>query len=156
MKKIPLDAEQHVGITIMVFVEGTILKPKTLLSLYNHNSYVPIGNAAGIINAWHQQGANIVYCTSRKKKQADDMANLLRKHNLRGLYLAAREPRESYADIVETIQPDILIEDDCRSIGGTWQLCITKVDPKIKEKIKSIIVPEFKGIDNLSANIKQL
>jgi len=49
-----------------------------------------------------------------------------------------------------------LIEDDCKSIGGAWQMCITKVKPEIKKNIVSIIVPEFKGIDNLPTDIQQL
>jgi len=156
MNKISLDAESCTGLTIMVFAEGTILKPKSWLSLYSHQSYVPIGNAVNLINAWQLQGANIIYCTSRREKQADDIANILRKYNFVGLCLVARESHESYKDIVETLQPDVLIEDDCRSIGGSWQMCITKVTPETKENIKSIVVPEFKGIDNLSTDINHL
>ena len=156
MKKIPLEAEQHAGLTVMVFAEGTILKPKSWRSLYRHNSYVPIGNAVRIINAWRQQGANIIYCTSRRKAQAEDMASLLKKHGFRGLYLAARESGQTYADIVETIQPDILVEDNCKSVGGAWQMCITKVKREVKENIKSIVVPEFKGIDSLSTDVMLL
>ena len=84
------------------------------------------------------------------------MANILKKYNFSGLYLVARESQESYADIVETLQPDILIEDDCKSIGGAWQMCITKVKSDIRENIKSIVVREFKGIDNLSDDIELL
>lgn len=141
---------------IMIFAEGTILKPKSILTLYNHDSYIPIGSAVEIIQTWQRQGANIVYCTSRKKKQADEMAKLLMHHGFSGNYLVARESRESYADMVEVLQPDILIEDDCKSIGGAWQMCITKVKPELKKRIKHISVPEFKGIDNLSVNIRQL
>ena len=156
MKKIYLDREQNTGLTIIVFAEGTILKPKSLLSLYRHNAYVPIGNAVNIISLWAQQGANIIYCTSRRKKKADAMANILKKYNFSGLCLVAREGKESYADVVAALLPNILIEDNCKSIGGAWQMCITKVNPKIKENIKSIIVPEFKGIDALADNIKRL
>ena len=35
-------------------------------------------------------------------------------------------------------------------------MCITKVKPELKNRIKHIVVPEFKGIDNLSADIKRL
>lgn len=60
------------------------------------------------------------------------------------------------SNIIEALCPDILIKDDCKSIGGDWQMCITKVNLELKEKIKSIIVPEFKGIDNLSFDINCL
>lgn len=156
MKKIILNTEPKTGPTIMVFAEGTILKSKSWLSLYNHNTYIPIGNAVSIIESWQSQGANIIYCTSRKKKQAEKIASLIKKHGFKGSLLVAREQKESYKDIVEMLQPDILIEDDCKSIGGAWQMCITKVNPEIKEKIVSIIVPEFKGIDSLNIDIERL
>ncbi|WP_148602223.1 hypothetical protein [Acetobacterium tundrae] len=156
MRKILLNAKYHIDLTIMVFVEGTIIKPKSWLSLYNHNRYVPIGNAVKIIKTWQQQGANIIFCTSRKKSQADDIAILLKEYGFIGSFLIAREPKESYKDIVEMLQPDILIEDDCKSIGGAWQMCITKVNLDIKKNILSIVVPEFQGIDHLSLNIEQL
>ncbi len=72
-----------------------------------------------------------------------------------GTYLVAREQKESYKDIVEELLPDILIEDDCKSIGGACQMCITKVDPIIKSKIVAIAVPEFKGIDSLSLDLEK-
>lgn len=156
MRKILLNENHHTSFTIMLFVEGTILKPKSWFSLYNHNGYIPIGNAVKIIKTWQQQGANIIYCTSRKKSQADDIANLLKIYGFVGSFLVSREQKESYKDIVEMLRPDILIEDDCKSIGGGWQRCITKVNKEVKEKILSIVVPEFKGIDNLPVDIEQL
>lgn len=156
MKKIPLGNNSQTGITIMVFAEGTILKPRSLFSHFNHNSYIPIGNAADIIKLWHIQGANIIYCTSRKEKQAEDMARLLKSFGFYGNYLTARERKEHYKDIVESVKPDVLVEDNCRSIGGAWQMCITRVSPEIKNNIVSVVVPEFVGIDNLPTNIYEL
>lgn len=156
MKKIAWNTERHAGHTIMIFTEGTILKPKSWLTLYNHHSYVPIGNAVSIIQSWEQQGANIIYCTFRKNKQADAIAALLKQYGFPGMYLVSRESKERYQNLVEAIKPNILIEDDCKSIGGAWQMCITKVRPEIKEKIQAIIVPEFKGIDHLPTDIQQL
>jgi len=140
----------------MIFVEGTILKPKSWLSLYKHNAYVPIGNSVKIIEMWEKQGANIIYCTSRRRMQADNIAVLLKRFGFSGAFLTVRDFGEKYKDIVEILKPNILIEDDCKSIGGAWQMCITKVKPEIKKNIVSIIVPEFKGIDNLPINIEQL
>lgn len=156
MKKIYLDRQPHTALTIMIFLEGTVLKPKSWFTLYNHKSYIPIGNVVEIIKSWEQQGANIIYCTSRKRKQAEEIANILQKYGFAGSFMAVREAKESYKDIVEMIRPDILIEDDCRSIGGAWQMCITHVKPEIKQSIKSIVIPEFKGIDHLSKDINQL
>lgn len=156
MEKIHLDKGLFHGPKIMLFAEGTVLKPKSWLSLYHHKSYVPIGNAAGLTVSWQRQGADIIYCTSRRKRQMMDMVNMLDKYGFAGSALVSRAPKESYAELVEAVQPDILIEDDCKSIGGAWQMCITKVTPDVKEKINSIIVPEFKGIDHLSMDIKDL
>ena len=156
MEKVHIGTEQHAGLTIMVFAEGTILMPKSWLGLYNHSSYVPIGNAVNIVNAWQQQEANIIYCTSRRKKQAVKTASILRAYGFCGFCLVAREAKECYVDIVEALRPDILIEDDCKSIGGTWQTCIHKVKAEIKQQIKSIVVSEFKGINHLSVDISDL
>ena len=60
-----------------------------------------------------------------------------------------QKKKESYADLVERIKPDILIEDDCRSIGGEKMWCITNVNEKIRNSIKSIIVEEFQEIDHI-------
>lgn len=156
MRKFLLNEKSNANITILLFTEGTIIKPKSWFSLYNHKSYIPIGNAVKIIRAWQQQGADIIYCTSRRKKQADDIAGLLKKYGFAGSFLIARDVKESYKDIVEMVSPDILIEDDCKSIGGAWQMCITNINQELKDKIKSIVVPEFKGIDNLPTDMDQL
>ena len=143
-------------LTIMIFTEGTILKPSSWFRLYHHKSYVPIGNCVEIIKGWRAQGANIVYCTSQKGNKARDIAFLLKQYGFTGSKLYFRNRGEKYKDIVEMIRPKVLIEDDCRSIGGSWQMCITKVDPGIKGKIRSIVVPEFKGIDHLPRKLSTL
>ncbi len=136
--------------TIMLFAEGTVLGPKSILGLYFHTKYIPIANCREKIRAWEEQGAEIVYITSRKtEKQVDEIKDLLEKYDFPGRRLYYRDRKQKYKDIVEAVMPDILIEDDCRSIGGQWQMCITHVNPELKEKMKSIVVKEFKGIDHL-------
>ena len=66
--------------------------------------------------------------------------------------ILCREKGEQYNEIVERIRPNILIEDDCKSIGGQKEWCITNVRKELKEEILSIIVPEFKGIDDIKIN----
>ena len=135
--------------TIMIFTEGTILSPKNILGLYFHAQYIPIGNCVEKIRSWEEQGAKIVYITSRKSlKQVGEIRYLLDRFGFPGSHLYYRE-KLKYKDVVEKVMPDVLIEDDCRSIGGQWQWCITHVEPEQKEKITSIIVKEFKGIDDL-------
>ena len=148
-----LSAERGVSpntTTIMIFTEGTVLGPKNILGLYFHANYIPIGNCREKIRSWAEQGAEIVYITSRKTgKQVNEIHFLLAKYDFPGTRLYYREKNQKYKDIVEEVMPDILIEDDCWSIGGKWQMCITHVKPGLKERIESIVVKEFKGIDHL-------
>lgn len=156
MKCIELYKAHETIITIMIFCEGTILKPKSLFSIYNHRAYIPIGNCIKKISGWQEQGAEIIYCTSRKGKQAEGIAELMLQYGIPGTYLYYREKGESYSDIVEKLRPDVLIEDDCKSIGGIWQMCISKVDENIRNQIRSIVVNEFKGIDHLPDDLSSL
>jgi len=106
-----------------------------------------------LISKWAEQGAEIIYCTSRKKKQAEEIADILCKYGFRGAQLYFREKGQKYKDIVEIVRPNILVEDDCRSIGGRWQMCITYVALEIKCSVHSVVVKEFKGIDELADDI---
>lgn len=151
------DRKEANKLRIMVFTEGTILGPKSVLYHFSHSSYVPIGASVERLKAWEQQGAEILYITSRKKeKQVGEIKKLLLKYDFPGEYLYYRGTGKKYKDIVEEVVPDVLIEDDCRSIGGSWQMCITYVKPEIKVKIKSIVVKEFKGIGDLLHLLSEL
>ena len=157
MAYLELSKKQDGKVKIMIFTEGTVLKPKSSISLYDLANYVPIGNSVDIIKSWQEQGAEIVYCTSRKKeKQVNEIAELLKKYGYAGTKLYFRGVKEKYKNIVQTVMPDFLIEDDCKSIGGSWQMCITYVEASMKNRIKSIVVNEFKGIDRLPTQIMEL
>ena len=52
--------------------------------------------------------------------------------------------------------PDLLIEDDCRSIGGEAEMTYPHIDPGKKIFIQSIVVREFSGIDHLPDNLDEL
>ncbi|MBP1664351.1 MAG: hypothetical protein H6Q19_1491 [Bacteroidetes bacterium] len=144
-------------LTIMIFLEGAILGPKRLIDHFSHAKYIPIGNCIAKINRWSNEGARIVYMTYVKKESSAEAArNILVRYGFSGQYLYHRIKGEKYKDIVEAVKPDILIEDDCKSIGGKWQMSITYVDKDIKNKIKSIVVKEFKGIDLLPDNLTEL
>lgn len=149
--------EKVFKIKIMIFTEGTVLKPPSVFQHFNHESYLPIGNAASLISAWEAQGAEINYLTSRKRpKQIKQTKKILLSYNFPGKYLYYRDKGQKYKDLVELVYPDILIEDDCRSIGGSWQWSITYVKPEIRNNIKSIITREFKGIDELPSELEKL
>jgi len=48
------------------------------------------------------------------------------------------------------------LEDDCDCIGGKKEMTITYVGRDLKKKIKSIVVKEFAGIDDLPDKISDL
>lgn len=142
---------------IMVFTEGTILGPRNILLQFDHASYVPIKGCVHILQNWEKQGAEISYITSRKKiKQVNIIKNILLNYGFPGQTLYYREKGQKYKDLVEEVLPDVLVEDNCKSIGGKWQMSITYVKQELKEKIKSIVVKEFKGIDHLPQQLSKL
>lgn len=126
--------------------------------VYDFARYVPIGNAASKIFIWRKQGAEMSYLTSRRYKvEIDTIGEILEKYNFPNYSnLHYRQQGEDYKDVAEKLVPDILIEDDCGSIGGENEMTYTFIKPRLKEKIKSIPVKEFGGIDHLPDNLEEL
>lgn len=117
-------------------------------SVLDYGSYIPVGNAVEKLNNWKRQGAEIIYLSSHELEVDVEKDRLvLRKFSFPEGQVLYRKDRETYKDIAERIIPDILIEDDCESIGGEKEMTITFVRPDIKEKTKSIVVKEFQGKD---------
>jgi hypothetical protein len=142
---------------ILIFTEGTILKHKNIFSIYNYKKYIPIKNCVDKIKKWNEQGFEIKYLTSRKSiKTVFVIRDLLEKYNFPGNYLYFRNKTEEYHNIAEDIMPKILIEDNCKSIGGIKQTTIYKINDIKKSAIKSIMVDEFNGIDHLPNNTMEL
>ena len=52
--------------------------------------------------------------------------------------------------------PDVIVEDDCESIGGEEEMTCPGIRPELKSTVKSIVVKEFGGIDHLPDNIVEL
>ncbi|TSC56936.1 MAG: Uncharacterized protein Greene071421_446 [Parcubacteria group bacterium Greene0714_21] len=169
---------------ILVFLQGTLIMHKNAVgktreeiieqvkaqgeSVRDFSSYVPIGNAVDKLKKWTKQGAEIFYLsalTEDKKARGDEIIGkegikvdqeILNRYGFPKGEIYHRQKGESYAQIAEKIVPDILIEDDCESIGGEKAMTITFVRPEIKKMIKSVVVKEFSGVDHLPDNIKDL
>jgi hypothetical protein len=158
---------------ILIFLHGTLIMHKSAEnktreervgqvmngepSVHDYASYIPVGNAVEKLKFWQSQGAEILYLSSHET--AEDVGKdklVLEKYGFPKGQVFYRQNGESYKDIAETIIPDVLVEDDCESIGGEVEMTITFVKPEIKQKIKSIIVKEFSGIDNLPDKINEL
>lgn len=158
---------------ILVFLHGTIIMHKRAenktreerveqvlnndSSVHDYISYIPVGNAVEKLKSWQSQGAEILYLSSHKTAENVEKDNsVLEKYSFPKGQILYRQNGESYKDITERIIPNVLIEDDCESIGGEKEMTIAFVKPEIKRKIKSIVVKEFSGIDNLPDNIEKL
>lgn len=157
----------------MIFTEGTIIVHKNSArhsreqivqqiidkepSIHDYGSYIPIGDAVKKLTQWKNQGAEIFYLTSRRKpKEISDIKSVLQRYSFPDGQLLFRQNDEKYKDVAKKIMPDVLIEDDCESIGGTEEMTITHIDPILKAKIISIRVREFGGIDHLENKISAL
>lgn len=118
---------------------------------------VPIGNSAKKIEAWKQQEAAIVYLTSRiKSNEVNIIREVLKKYKFPEGKLLFRKVDENYRDVAEKVMPDVIVEDDCESIGGEPEMTYPGIRPELKSKIKSIVVKEFGGIDHLPDSLAEL
>ena len=131
---------------------------KRLRSVYDYGHYIPNGNAVKKLLTWKDQGAEIFYLTSRTSKmQVNDIKRVLKKFDFPDAQnLLFCQKGEKYNEIAEKLMPDILIEDDCESIGGEAEMTYPYIRPKLKKKIKSIVIKEFEGIDHLPDKILNL
>jgi hypothetical protein len=161
-------------VKVMVFLHGTTIMHKNAAgrtrdervkqvldrrdeSLYDFESYVPVVNAAKKLHTWWGQGAEIVYLSSHMRFEDVEIDQaVLRNHDFPAGQVFFRQSGERYSDVAERVLPDILIEDDCESIGGENEMTYPQVKPELKSKIKSIVVKEFGGIDHLPDNIGEL
>jgi len=115
-------------------------------SVRDFANYVPISQANKKIKIWANAGAEIFYLTSRTGAQVDKISNLIRKYDFPNPEnLAYRVDGEEYCDVVKRIQPTVLIEDDCESIGGQSEM----ISSTLSNEIRTIVLKEFEGIDKL-------
>lgn len=149
---------------VMVFTEGTIFTHSKWIGLTREETVqrvkegegddyagiVPIGGAVRKIQTWSDAGAEILYLTSRRSlDEIEQVQQALQRFGFPKGQLFFRLESEEYKDVAERVLPDILIEDDCESIGGEVEMTYPGIRPEIKEKILSIVVKEFGGIDHL-------
>jgi len=159
---------------ILVFTEGTILTHQNWIGLEREETVrrarvgididltyfrasVPIGNSVGKIRKWADQGAEIVYLTSRRKwEEIAAIQSVLDAFGFPKGNLLFRTGSESYGDVASRERPDILVEDDCESIGGESEMTFPHMSPAVKPLVKSIVVKEFLGVDGLPDIISDL
>lgn len=158
---------------IMVFLHGTILmhpsgegqtregRVRQVIdgdeSLYDFAAYLPVGEAVHKLQTWTSQGAEIVYLSSHRitENVAKDLT-VLRKYAFPLGLVYYRQGDEGYGSVAARVLPDVLIEDDCESIGGVAEMTYPQIEPALKVRIKSIVVKEFGGIDHLPDDLAML
>ncbi len=158
---------------IMVFLHGTAIMHQAALgktrdervqqviagaeSVRDFASYVPVDGAVQKLDAWRQQGAEIVYLSSHTHEADVEKDRLvLQQYGFPDGPIYYRQSGETYADVATRISPDVLIEDDCESIGGEPEMTYPHLKPQLRLRIKSIVVKEFQGIDHLPDDLHLL
>jgi len=132
---------------LLIFTEGTIIMHSAENKIKDYVCHIPIKNAATKVSNWKRQGYKISYITSRQvQEEINAIKGVLKKYNFPGGILYYRENNEEYKDVVARAKPDILIEDNCESIGAE-EIIAPYLNPSLK--ITCIVVPEFEGIDHL-------
>lgn len=126
-------------------------------SVFDLASYVPIGQALPKPWHWQAQGPRIAYLgPSRKPENMAKNEQLLWHLGFPPGTLHHRGPDETYAMVVERVGSDVLIEDDCESIGGAAEMATPHLSPEARTHFKATVVPEFGGIDRLPDDPAQL
>lgn len=142
----------------LAFKNDTSLPEVLKGSVYDFASYIPIQHAVEKLASWKEQGATMYYLTSRRiRKEIDAIKNVLDKYHFPDSEnIVFRQKGENYKDAAERLMPDILIEDDCESIGGSKEMTYPNMSQEAKQKIHSVVVKEFEGIDLLPKDVNQL
>lgn len=127
-------------------------------SVHDYSSYIPVGNVVHKLIKWKEQNASIYYLSSRRTEdELKEIKNVLNKFSFPDPdNLLYREEGENYKDVVKRFIPDVLIEDDCESIGGEVEMTYPHIRADLKAKIKSVVVKEFGGIDHLPDDVNEI
>ncbi|MFX1306745.1 MAG: hypothetical protein ACFFDG_07985 [Promethearchaeota archaeon] len=159
---------------ILVFLHGTCIMHKTALglsrgqivqqiikdadeSISDFASYIPIGNVVKKLTSWYNQGAEILYLSSHltlENVKKDE--NVLIKYKFPKGPIFYRRKEKNWNLVIKEAKPNLIIEDDCESIGGKSQMTYPNLKPELRSKIKSIVIKEFAGIDHLPDDISKL
>ncbi|MFX0106169.1 MAG: hypothetical protein ACFE75_11855 [Candidatus Hodarchaeota archaeon] len=158
---------------ILIFLHGTCIMHKNALglsrrqivqqiiedtdeSIYDFASYIPIGSVVKKLTSWQNQGAKIFYLSSHfTRENIENDKIVLEKYDFPKGPIFYRKKQNWNLPVMKA-KPDIIIEDDCESIGGLYQMTYPNLNQELKSKIKSIVIKEFGGIDNLPDNINEL
>jgi hypothetical protein len=119
-------------------------------SVRDFASYVPTDGAVAKIAAWQRRGAEICYLSSHRTATAAAIdGSVLAGHGFPAGTLYYRAHGESYADVARRWQADVVVEDDCESIGGRTQTTAAWLARSPGRRVPCVVVPEFGGLAHL-------
>ena len=126
-------------------------------SVHDFSSYVPVGRSPQKVQSWDAQGAEVVYLSShRRLEDVEKDRSVLKAYQFPEGEVCFRQSLEGYADVAEKVMPDILIEDNCESIGGEAEMTYPYISAAKRTSIKHIVVREFEVIDHLPDDLTAL
>ena len=115
----------------------------------DYAAYVPVDGAVAKLHRWQDAGAQIDYLSSHRNP--DDVALdafVLREHGFpMGRAVAARLARVM-ATWPGARRPTSSSKTTARALGAD-QITYPQIPPDVRARIKSIVVPEFGGLDHL-------
>ena len=113
-------------------------------------AYVPTERTVEKLRAWRAAGAEITYLSShREARDVEADRAVLRRHGFPAGEVFFRLERESYGDVAARAGPNILVEDDCESIGGEAEMTGPRLPPGLRARVAVVVVPEFGGLGSL-------
>jgi hypothetical protein len=160
-------------VRILVFLHGTAIMHSTAAGqsraervrqsrrrdrpVLDFAAYVPTEAAVEKVRTWHRHGAVISYLSSHRDAADVDLDRaVLATHGFPAGTVFSRDPGESYADAARRAGADVVVEDDCESIGGRGQTIAAVVAATPGRPVTSVIVPEFGGLAHLPDNPREL
>ena len=157
---------------LLVFLHGTVLMHSGAIGVTraervaqvraghptvgDYAAYVPVGQAVAKLPpvAGHWRADRLSQLTRNPGDLALDVF-VLRVHGFPAGQVLVRQPGENYGDVAGREAPDVLIEDDCESIGAE-QITYPQIPPDVRVHIKSIVIPESGGLSHLPDNPQAL
>jgi hypothetical protein len=153
-------------VKVMVFLHGTSLMHRSAIgvprlgrvrqvtgedpAVRDYASYVPTDGAVAKVTAWQRRGAEVCYLSSHRTATAAAIdGSVLAAHGFPAGTLYYRAHGESYADVARRWQADVVVEDDCESIGGHDQTIASCLATSPGRPVPCVAVPEFGGLAHL-------
>lgn len=119
-------------------------------SVRDFRSYIPAPGATEKLMAWARHGATLIYLSSHRRREdicTDE--TVIRRHRFPEGPVHGRAGAEDYGALVARLGLDVLVEDDCESIGGAAQTCAAQLAPATRHSVQCVVLPEFSGLAGL-------